>query len=58
MVNEETEVDLYTFLNLLDECCLSGLQKCWGCQYMVLPKLKWPLAMYDIPLTTVRKWEQ
>ena len=25
---------------------------------MVLPKMKCPLAIYDIPLTTVAKWEQ
>ncbi|KAL5251266.1 hypothetical protein ACHWQZ_G016834 [Mnemiopsis leidyi] len=58
VVIAETEVDLYTFLKRLDECSLSGLQKCWGYQYMVLPKMKWPLAIYDIPLTTVVKWEQ
>ena len=46
VVIEETEVDLYTFLKRLDECSLSGLQKCWGFQYMVLPKWKWPLAIY------------
>ncbi|KAL5252073.1 hypothetical protein ACHWQZ_G015025 [Mnemiopsis leidyi] len=45
VVIEETEheVDLYTLLKRLDECSLSGLQKCWGYQYMVLPKMKWPL---------------
>ena len=25
---------------------------------MVLPKMKWALAIYDIPMSTVRRWEQ
>ncbi|XP_063694224.1 uncharacterized protein LOC134825946 [Bolinopsis microptera] len=57
-VIDSTKVDLNTFLRRLDESSLTGLQKCWGYQYMVLPKLKWPLAIYDIPFTTVTRWEQ
>ena len=57
-VIDSTKVDLNTFLRRLDESSLTGLQKCWGYQYMVLPKLKWPLAIYDIPITTVTRWEQ
>ncbi|XP_063695334.1 uncharacterized protein LOC134826767 [Bolinopsis microptera] len=57
-VIDSTKVDLNTFLRRLDESSLTGLQKCWGYQYMVLPKMKWPLAIYDIPITTVTRWEQ
>jgi hypothetical protein len=54
----DTRKDLGTYLERLDKSELSGLQKCWGYQYMVLPKMKWALAIYDIPLSTVRSWEQ
>ena len=58
MVIQDTRRDLVIYLERLDECKLSGLQKCWGYQYVVLPKLKWPLAIYDIPFSTVALWEQ
>ena len=50
--------DLEDFLEKLDKSDLTGLQKCWGYQYVVLPKMKWPLAIYEIPLSTVSLWEQ
>ena len=55
---EDTRKDLVGFLERLDKSALTGLQKCWGYQYMVLPKMKWALAIYDIPLSTVQRWEQ
>ena len=57
-VTELTKKDLDQFLKRLDESNLTGLQKCWGYQYMVLPKMKWILAIYDIPASTVSRWEQ
>ena len=58
VVIEETWEDLKKFLERLDKSNLSGLQKCWGYQYLVLPKMKWPLAIYEIPLSKVAVWEQ
>ena len=58
VVIEQTRQDLVVFLQRLDKSDLSGLQKCWGYQYLVLPKMKWALAIYDIPLSTIFKWEQ
>ena len=55
---EDTRKDLVGYLERLEESDLTGLQKCWGYQYMVLPKMKWALAIYDIPLSTVQRWEQ
>ena len=57
-VTEQAKKDLDQFLKRLDESNLTGLQKCWGYQYMVLPKMKWILAIYDIPASTVSRWEQ
>ena len=58
VIIQETKEDLDGFLKKLDECDLTGLQKCWGYQYMVLPKMKWPLSIYEIPFSTVTLWEQ
>ena len=58
VIIEETWKNLMLFLDRLDKSELSGIEKCWGYQYMVLPKMKWPLAIYDIPLSTVHIWEQ
>ena len=57
-ITEETRRNLEDYLDKLDKCDLTGLQKCWGYQYMVLPIMKWPLAIYEIPLSTVSLWEQ
>ena len=53
IVTSEVQEDLIGYLNRLDKSELCGLQKCWGYQFMVLSKMKWPLAVYDTPLTTV-----
>ena len=58
VIIEQSKNDLYQFLERLDKSSLTGLQKCWGYQYLVLPKMKWVLAIYDIPASTVLKWEQ
>ena len=55
---QQTRADLELYLKRLDESELSGLQKCWGYQYLVLPKMKWQLAVYDIPFSIVITWEQ
>ena len=57
-ITSDIKKDLIGYLERLDKSELSGLQKCWGYQFMVLSKMKWPLAIYDIPLTTVISWEQ
>lgn len=53
-----TITDLKRYLLLLDKSNLSQIQKCWGYQFMILPKMKWPLAIYEFPLSTVEKMEQ
>jgi len=58
VVIQQLRQDLETFMSRLDQSALSGLQKTWGYQHLVLPKMKWGLAIYDIPLSTVMKWEQ
>ena len=58
VITSEVQEDLVVYMDRLDKSELSGLQKCWGYQFMVLSKMKWPLAVYDTPITTVISWEQ
>ncbi|XP_078665283.1 uncharacterized protein LOC144907786 [Branchiostoma floridae x Branchiostoma belcheri] len=54
-------------LEAIDRCELPGKLKVWCLQSVLLPRLKWPMKMYEIPLTTadqieaktnsfIRKW--
>ncbi|XP_078583875.1 uncharacterized protein LOC144866388 [Branchiostoma floridae x Branchiostoma japonicum] len=54
-------------LRAIDKCELPGKLKVWCLQSVLIPRLKWPMKMYDIPLSTadqvegkansfVRKW--
>ena len=37
---------------------LQGTIKCWMYQFGLLPRLMWPLIMYEIPVTAVEALEQ
>ncbi|KAI8517878.1 hypothetical protein Bbelb_038950 [Branchiostoma belcheri] len=54
-------------LEAIDRCELPGKLKVWCLQSVLLPRLKWPMKIYEIPLTTadqieaktnsfIRKW--
>ena len=40
-------------LKKIDRCRLPGRYKAWILQHMMMPKLMWPLSIYNVPLTTV-----
>ena len=40
-------------LRSIDMSLLRGVQKCWCYEFMLLPKLLWPLCLYDFPMTRV-----
>ena len=44
-------------LKTIDRCKLPGRYKAWILQHMMMPKLMWPLSIYNVPLTTV-EWLQ
>ena len=44
-------------LKKIDRCKLPGRYKAWILQHMMMPKLMWPLSIYNVPLTTV-EWLQ
>ena len=44
-------------LKKIDSCRITGRYKAWILQHMLMPKLMWPLSIYNVPLTTV-EWLQ
>ncbi|KAI8482700.1 hypothetical protein Bbelb_395800 [Branchiostoma belcheri] len=40
-------------LKCIDECDLPGRLKVWCAQFVLFPRLKWPLKMYNISMSTV-----
>ena len=61
-LNEKDQIDNITKtvvndLKKIDRCKLPGRYKAWIVQHMMLPRLMWPLSIYNVPLTTV-EWLQ
>lgn len=48
-----TSRELGTWLVAVDKSGLPGKFKAWIYQHGILPRLIWPLLVYDIPLTTI-----
>ena len=44
-------------LKTIDQCGLPGKYKVWCLQFMLIPKLLWPLMIYDICTSTVETME-
>ena len=47
---QEVQRNLKAELKKIDRCRLPGRYKSWIVQHMLLPRLMWPLAIYNIPL--------
>ena len=45
-------------LSLIDNSCHRGIHKLWILQHLLLPRLRWTLLIYEIPVTTVIRLEQ
>ena len=50
---KETERELRRCLKKVDRCRMPGRYKAWILQHMILPRLMWPLTIYNIPATKV-----
>ncbi|XP_063080140.1 uncharacterized protein LOC134470047 [Engraulis encrasicolus] len=50
--------DLNQWLSAVDKSGLPGKFKAWIYQHNILPRLLWPLLMYEIPVTTVESFER
>ena len=55
---EEIKKDIEDGLRKISNCELQGTLKCWMYQFGLLPRVMWPLIMYEIPLTTVEEYER
>ena len=50
---EEVNKQVLADLKKIDTCRLPGRYKAWIVQHMMMPRLMWPLSIYNVPLTTV-----
>lgn len=55
---EQTTEDLTQWLNKIDKSGLPGRFKAWLFQHAVLPRILWPLLMYEFPMTSVESLEK
>lgn len=54
---QETSDNLNLWLSAVDKSGLPGKFKALIYQHSILPRLLWPLLMYEIPVTTVEGFE-
>ena len=47
-----------TWLMQVDKSGLPGTYKAWCYQHGILPRLTWPMYIYDIPISTVEALER
>ena len=52
------ERNLKEELKKIDRCRLPGRYKCWIVQYMLLPRLMWPLTIYNLSLSKVEELQK
>ena len=50
---EEVTKEVKESLRKIERCKVPGRYKAWMLQHMLLPKLMWPLTIYNVPLTKV-----
>ncbi|XP_056127556.1 uncharacterized protein LOC130105540 [Rhinichthys klamathensis goyatoka] len=53
-----TSDDFDTWLSAVDKSGLPGRFKAWIYQHGILPRLLWPLLIYEVPITTVEGFER
>ena len=57
-VKQKTIKDFEEWLTKFNKSGLPGRFKAWLFQHAVLPRILWPLLVYDIPITTVKSLER
>ncbi|XP_061589349.1 uncharacterized protein LOC133454644 [Cololabis saira] len=55
---QATSEELGSWLKAVDKSGLPGKFKAWIYQHGILPRLLWPLLVYDVPMTTVECFER
>ena len=47
-----------TGLNDINSSKHNGIHKVWILQYLLLPRARWPIQIYEVPFSTILKLEQ
>lgn len=55
---QQLKQDITNNLEDINKTPLPGKLKLWCLQFGLLPRVMWPLTMYEVPLTTVEKMER
>ena len=55
---KQLRIELREWLSAIDKTGLPGIYKAWIYQHGVLPRLLWPLLIYEVPLTAVESLER
>ena len=55
---DELQSKLLDGLNLIDQSNHSSAEKLWILHYLLMPRIRWPLLIYEIPMYRVFKLEQ
>ena len=45
-------------LSVIDKSHFTGMQKLWILQHLLIPRIQWPLLIYEIPISLAFKLEQ
>lgn len=54
---EELDSKIIKGLNFIDKSCFTSSQKLWILQNLLVPRIQWPLLIYEIPVSHVAKLE-
>ena len=55
---DELEKKLLDSLNIIDSSHFTGSQKLWFLQHLLIPRIQWPILIYEVPISLVSKLEQ
>uniref|UniRef100_A0A3B1K6T8 Reverse transcriptase domain-containing protein n=1 Tax=Astyanax mexicanus TaxID=7994 RepID=A0A3B1K6T8_ASTMX len=55
---EGLRTEMVEAINRIDKSFLPGKLKLWCLQFGLLPRLRWPLTVYDIPISEVERLER
>ncbi|KAJ8390956.1 hypothetical protein AAFF_G00098760 [Aldrovandia affinis] len=55
---QQLRQDIVNGLDNMNKTLLPGKLKLWCLQFGLLPRIMWPLTIYEVPITTVEKMER
>jgi len=56
-IKEKIETKMNNMFQIVDECGLNGVQKCWVYNSMITSKLNWDLIIYNLPVSFIQELE-